>query len=160
MRTAANPDSRRVIIAITDDITVNFPGITMRDLPVIHSESETLRELLETGAVVCGLLYGEPSPEMPGTALQPGRLTTSNQGLIEVFSRNTGGISFRTKPDNVGTKLRDIIERLRSRYSFSYTSSNPNRDGKFRRIKLVVSPEVEKREGHVGIITRKGYYAK
>ncbi len=33
-------------------------------------------------------------------------------------------------------------------------------DGKFRKIKLRVRPEVEKREGGVVILTKQGYYAR
>jgi len=57
-------------------------------------------------------------------------------------------------------KLGEMIRRLRARYTIAYSSSNTGKDGRFRKIKLSVTPEVEKREGGVALITRKGYYAK
>jgi hypothetical protein len=56
--------------------------------------------------------------------------------------------------------LSDVIERLRQRYTIGYSSTNASYDGRFRKIKLLVIPEVEKREGGVAVLTRKGYYAK
>ena len=56
-------------------------------------------------------------------------------------------------------KLALLIERLRSRYSFGYAPLNTSRDGKFRRIRLSVTPGVEKREGKLVISTRNGYRA-
>jgi hypothetical protein len=52
------------------------------------------------------------------------------------------------------------IDHLRASYSLAYVSSNQKRDGKFRKIQLRVSPEVEKRKGKMDIITRRGYYAR
>jgi hypothetical protein len=49
---------------------------------------------------------------------------------------------------------------LRARYSLGYLPTNEKWDGKYRRIKLAVIPEVEKREGKVIVQARKGYFAK
>ncbi|MGH9846845.1 MAG: hypothetical protein ACREEM_49745, partial [Blastocatellia bacterium] len=57
-------------------------------------------------------------------------------------------------------QLTRLIEMLRNRYSFGYVPTNPQMDGKFRRLKLKVSPEIEKREGGVVILAKQGYYAR
>lgn len=75
------------------------------------------------------------------------------------YLAETGGILSQADKDDVTAKLARLIERLRSRYSLGYTPLNVKRDGKFRNIKLKVSPEVERREGEVTIVARKGYYA-
>jgi hypothetical protein len=53
-----------------------------------------------------------------------------------------------------------MIDRLRTRYAIGYVSSNTNKDGKFRKIKVKLSPEVEKHEGKLDIVTRRGYYGQ
>jgi VWFA-related protein len=168
LRNAANPDSRRVIISITDDVTSVIPDRTLKDIGTLHSGGETLRALLEGGIVVCGLLYGESfrPPAEPLTtekyksSTSPAVSSSLSSGLVESHARNTGGIAFRTSHEGIAAKLGELVERLRSRYSIGYTPSNPKHDGKFRKIKLAVTAKVEKAEGGVAVITRKGYYSR
>src|SRR5262249_14346814 len=56
MRSASNPDSRRSIIAVTDDITVEFANRSYAT-PMTRLEGQALRELYESGSVLCTLLY-------------------------------------------------------------------------------------------------------
>jgi hypothetical protein len=49
---------------------------------------------------------------------------------------------------------------MRARYSLGYLPTNEKWDGKYRRISLTVTPEVEKREGKIIVQARKGYFAK
>ena len=60
----------------------------------------------------------------------------------------------------MSAKLTEIIIQLRSRYSLGYVPLNTTVDGKFRKINLIVSNVIEKREGGLAIVTRKGYYAR
>ena len=46
-----------------------------------------------------------------------------------------------------------IAQELRSQYSLGYVSTNPNKDGKFRQIKIVP------RDSNYMVRARKGYYA-
>lgn len=151
MRSASNPDSCRAIIAITDDVTVEF-GVRSNARPTARGEAEALRQVYESGSVVCALLYkGDQSVfEEP----------YFRKEVAKRFAEATGGISIKTSREDIPTRLSEMIERLRQRYTIGYSSSNTGRDGKFRKIKLNVTPEVEKREGGVAVITRKGYYAK
>jgi VWFA-related protein len=155
---AANPDSRRVIVAITDDESNQAPGKG-------HSEQETTNELFESGSVVCGLLVG-PYPldhdlidriidKLPSR----GRNRDFKHSIIP-HSNETGGIVLTAKKKETASKLTQLIDRLRSCYSLGYVASNQKRDGTFRKITLKVSPEVEMREGGVAITTRRGYYAR
>lgn len=154
---AANSDNRRIIIAITDDIS------TLKN-PMPHSELETEHELLESGAIVCGLFFDSIyrtkrdeamlHPDMP-----PATLINAAQDIIRAQVGRTGGISLEVRKGTLYTKFTELIQRLRTRYSFGYVPSNTKRDGRFRRIKLNISPDVEKKEGGIAIITRKGYYA-
>ncbi|HMG32719.1 MAG TPA: VWA domain-containing protein [Blastocatellia bacterium] len=132
--------SRRVILAITDDMsTQRSPS---------PSESDTLRKLHESNAVVCGLIFFNP--------LQHTRITQV-PGSVRNYANQTGGVIINANKKRLATDLDELIERLRSRYSLGFFSTNETRDGRFRKIKLELAPQTLEREGKVEIITRKGY---
>lgn len=145
---ASNPNSRRVIVIVTDNLSNQPPELG-------HSEAEALRQLHASGAAFCGLLVGDFDAAVDAYRRQGLLLPNS----IANYLAETGGIISRVDRDDITAKLARLIERLRSRYSLGYTPLNNKRDGKFRNIKLKVSPEVERREGEVTIVARKGYYA-
>jgi len=80
-------------------------------------------------------------------------------GGIEFYVERTGGEVRVVSAENAASQFTELIDRLYDYYNFGYLPTNRKRDGKFRRIKLKVSPEVEQREGGVIIKTREGYYA-
>lgn len=151
MRSAANPDSRRAVIAVTDDVTVEFRDRSTVT-PMSRYEGQALRELYESGSVLCSLLYEPPETGY----VEP----YFKNGVAKHLAEATGGISIKVAQADMLAKLSEMIRRLRARYTIGYSPSNTSTDGKFRKIKLSVTPEVEKREGSVALITRKGYYAK
>jgi VWFA-related protein len=155
LKSATNPQNRRVIIAISDDVS------THKALPL--SKSKTTQELLESAGVICGLFFdsiykkkAEPRVEEYGSVLQT-VLIAGETDVIKSYVDTTGGIAIQADQQNVKEGFHSLIERLRTRYSFGYISSNSAQDSKFRKIKLKISPEVEKRKKGIGIITRKGY---
>jgi VWFA-related protein len=171
MRSASNPDTRRVIIAVTDDVTVAIANRAYT-VPTTHEEGEALRELYESGSVVCALVYDSrdnpvppqeryhtTEPVLSDPSGNPGT-PQIKLGVAKHFAETTGGISIKTSQEDIPTRLTEMIERLRQRYTIGYSPSNTARDTKFRKIKLSVTPDVERREGSVAVITRKGYYAK
>jgi len=151
MRSAANPDSRRAVIAVTDDVTVEFRDRSTVT-PTTRYEGQALRELYESGSVLCALLYEPPETGY----VEP----YFKHGVAKHLAEATGGISIKVNQEDMLARLGEMIRRLRARYTIGYSASNTSKDGKFRKIKLSVTPEIEKREGGVALITRKGYYAK
>jgi len=158
IKNATNPDNRRVIIAISDDVSTN-------KVP-LYSKGRTIQELLESGGIVCGLLFDsiyktkvEPrtSPDASG-GLQT-VMISGETDLIKSYVERTGGVAIEADQQNVKERFVRLIERLRTRYSLGYVSTNDKRDGKFRKVKLKVAAEVDRREKGVAIITRPGYYA-
>lgn len=148
LATASNPGSRRVIIIITDNIS-NQPVTSP------HTQSEAMTGLLGSGVSLFGLVVGD----FQGLARDYQAKGWLLADSIGNYVRETGGISAQIDKDDAIAKLTALIERLRTRYSFAYTSRNQKRDGKFRRITLKASAEVERREGGISIIARAGYYA-
>ena len=138
----------RVIIAVTDNI--QSPN------PAGHTRTEALEREYESGTTVCGLIVGDFDLRA-GVYKQRGLRIDDPIG---VFASETGGLFVKTGKEDASARLGDLIDRLRTRYSFGYVSTNQKRDGKFRRIKLKASDSVDKREGGINVVTRRGYYAK
>jgi len=148
MAQASNPDSRRIIITITDNLSNQLLGGG-------HSETDARKALLQAGVTVSGLVVGD-FEKVAGEYRKKNVILKDSVGN---YVKETGGIVLAVDKDDAVTKLAALIERLRTRYSFGYTSQNEKRDGKFRKIKLRVSPEIEHRVGGMSVITRTGYYA-
>jgi VWFA-related protein len=163
---ASNPAGRRVIIVVTDDQPV--------ESWTLHSKQEVRNDLFETGAVVYGLLTDTAKtpavdkvadaiakyypPVWIGRKLKLFRDTSRNiGGKVDTYAEPTGGAVIDARKQKFETKLTELVEILRNRYSLGYYPSNREFDGKFHQIKLKVSPEVEKLEGKLVITTRRGY---
>jgi VWFA-related protein len=74
--------------------------------------------------------------------------------LLKRLAEETGGRAFFPfKAEDLAQSFQDIGEELRSQYSLAYRSSNPNRDGSFRSIKIETARKSLK------VKARKGYYA-
>jgi Ca-activated chloride channel family protein len=74
--------------------------------------------------------------------------------LLKRLAEETGGRAFFPfKAEDLSQSFQDIGEELRSQYSLAYRSSNPNRDGSFRSIKIETARKSLK------VKARKGYYA-
>jgi len=77
-----------------------------------------------------------------------------DRGTLRRFADETGGGAFFLDRKNNFTRIfEQIAQELRSQYSLAYVSSNPARDGKFRKIRIVP------RNSSYQIKARKGYYA-
>ncbi|MGH9917046.1 MAG: VWA domain-containing protein, partial [Pyrinomonadaceae bacterium] len=153
---SSNPSSRRIIIAITDNISSK--GFLLLDG---HSGAEALSEVFESGAIVSGLVVGSwlsTTTNIMNTVFVWQKLLLSTS--IENYTNKTGGEVMRADKESIETKLSELIDNLRTRYALGYMPSNQKWDGKFRRIKVIVSPEVEKREGKLVILTKRGYYGR
>jgi VWFA-related protein len=149
LASASNPDSRRIIIIITDNLSNQPVGGG-------HSQTEANEALLESGVVVSGLVVGDFNAVVDEYRKKGFTIEDS----IGSHVADTGGVALQVGKDDAVTKLANLIERLRTRYSLGYTPLNEKRDGKFRKIKLTIAPDIERREGGVAIVARKGYYTR
>ena len=74
--------------------------------------------------------------------------------VLKDIAKETGGrIFFPFKIEDLDEAFRQINQELRSQYSLGYFSTNPARDGSYRKIDISVS------EGGLKLSHRKGYYA-
>jgi VWFA-related protein len=153
LKEATNPATRRVIILVTDNISnqFRFKG---------HSGGDALLELYESGAVVCGVLVGRTGFAMhKAFRYHPLLFLMNDTADADTFADRTGGEVLAAGSGGIQTSLLSLIEHLRTRYAIGYTSSNSKHDGKFRKVKIKISPEIEKQHGKLAVLTRRGYYA-
>jgi Ca-activated chloride channel family protein len=73
---------------------------------------------------------------------------------MDRLARETGAAAFDASKRDVSELLAQVGEELRSMYDVGYTSSNPQRDGRFRKVEIRV-----KREG-MRARTKPGYFAR
>lgn len=157
MQKAGNPVSRRVIILITA-VTSNF------DCPDGPSGAAAKREVFESGSVVCGVI-----PKSAGQRMESGMMRTMT-GVAKVFrvstlrinelAEETGGEVLDDKPENLDKTFNTLVEHLRTRYQLGYVPTNRTHDGTTRKLRLKVSPAVEKSQGKLAVKTRRSYVAK
>ncbi len=75
-------------------------------------------------------------------------------GTLKTLSEETGGTVFvLDNKSDFEEIFAQIAEELRSQYSLGYVSGNPEKDGKYREIKITP------RDRKLKVRARKGYYA-
>jgi Ca-activated chloride channel homolog len=155
MKKAANPAGRRAIIVLTSlEAAIDFSKI---------SEQEALHAVLESGATVSGILvqtlgarFDQVIRGKPTTFL---RIFKLRSGSLKMFVEETGGELTGAAPDKIDETINRVVENVSASYSLAYTSTNTARDGKRRKLRVAISPEVEKREGRVALLARRSYIA-
>jgi Ca-activated chloride channel family protein len=79
--------------------------------------------------------------------------------LREISDRTGGRAFFPKNAQDLAAAFSQIEQELRSQYLVSYTSTNRNRDGSFRRVRIeIINPQLRKQE--LRLLYRQGYYAK
>jgi VWFA-related protein len=152
---AGNPVGRRVIIVITG-VTTNFDC----DGP---SGAEAKREVFESGSVVCGLIPRTSEQQVENGVMHAatgvGRIFKAPVLSVGGLADETGGEVLDDKPENLDRTFDTLVEHLRSRYSMGFVSTNKKHDGKVRKLKLKVSPAIEKAQGKLAVKSRQSYIA-
>jgi Ca-activated chloride channel family protein len=83
----------------------------------------------------------------------PGDFSRHDQ-ILEMFAEETGGQSFFPRqPKDLFASFKMINKELRSLYTIAYRSTNPNKDGAFRTIRI------EAKDSRYLVHSRSGYYA-
>jgi VWFA-related protein len=156
MMKAGNPSGRRVIVVITG-VTRNWD---CRNGPSNKAATHTV---FESGSVVCGIIPKTPEQVaengMMRWATRLGRLGGAPYLDIQKLADETGGEILRDKPEELEQTFNTLITHLRTRYSFSFVSTNKNRDGTVRKLKVDLANGIEKSQGKLVVKARKSYVA-
>jgi VWFA-related protein len=143
MQQAPSPNSRRVIIVITD----NIAATTDRE------ERDVLEQLFETGTVVDGLI-------VRGNFGRVFNIVSFGQiKAVNRFVEQTGGEVVGANKKEVDEKLGWVIDRLRARYAIGFRPASSDDDGKLRPVELKITAARERREKLV-VLSKRGYYLR
>ena len=153
---ASNPVGRRVVIAITG-VTRNFDCLNG------PSGKAASRAIFESGSVVCGIIPKTEDQKIENGvmiwATRIGRLGNAPYMDIQTLANETGGELLTDKPENLNTTFQTLMDHLRSRYNLAFVSSNKKRDGTTRKLKIDVSPPLQKTQGKLVVKARRSYVA-
>ena len=140
-------DRRRAIILVSDN------RATVRG----HSgQAETIRLALEAGVTVYSLKT--PGEATPLTMKIPAWL--GGAGSVRRLTEETGGeILDVNRAGSLGAALAGVISRLKTRYTLGYQSTNPARDGSFRKIDVLLTERFGRPGFNYSVHARRGYYA-
>ena len=78
--------------------------------------------------------------------------------LRKIAGLSGGRAYFPDSLNDLEQVWRDIAGGIRSQYTIGYHSSNPNRDGMFRKVRIDCEPQ--RRPGGLRVTTRDGYFAR
>jgi hypothetical protein len=156
MNLASNPAGRRVVIVIS--------GLTRAfDCPDAPTGKAAAMAIYESGTVVCGII-----PKVRGQGVENSIMTMAtrvtkvgavNYMDIQTLADETGGEVMSDKPEKLETTFQTLIDHLRSRYNLAFVSTNRNRDGTMRKLKLDVAPPIQKPPVKLVVKARKSYVA-
>lgn len=156
MMRSSNPAGRRVIIVISG-LTRSF------DCPDSPTGKSAALSIYESGSVVCGII-----PKGAVQAFENGQMTMLTRVFkvggvdymdIQSLANETGGEVLSDKAEILDTTFQTLIDHLRSRYNLGFVSTNKTRDGTTRKLKLDLTPSVQKSQGKLVIKARRSYIA-
>jgi VWFA-related protein len=163
---SGTPSGRRVVIWLTD----NLPNVPMRntyssdgDTLAVHTESEAIRSLHESGTVVAPLLQrsalamGIAGPVM---AFEAPFRHSHPPGDAHKYAELTGGEAIGLGGKQVDERLSELIDDLRSRYTIGYPPTEEKPPGTFCKVKVTLAPDSSLRPQEWKVLARAGYYRK
>jgi VWFA-related protein len=154
MLKASNPAGRRVIIVITS-MTRLF------DCSNGPSNRAATAAIYESGAVVCAIIpkviVQRVENAMQIVATRVNKVVAAHYTDLEYLANETGGEVLGNKPEKLDTTFQTLIDHLRSRYNLAFVSTNKNRDGTTRKLKLDIDPARQKSQGKLVIKARRSY---
>jgi VWFA-related protein len=156
MMKAGNPTGRRVIILITG-VTRNW---ACKGGP---SNDAAKHSVYESGSVVCGIIPKTAEQMAENGAMRwatrLGRIGGVHYLDIQKLADDTGGEVLHDRPEELNSTFNTLITHLRTRYSFSFVSTNKKRDGTVRKLKIDLAKGAEKANGQLVVKARKSYVA-
>jgi len=156
MMKAGNPSGRRVIVVVTG-VTRNWD---CRGGPSNKSVTHTV---FESGSVVSAIIPRTPEQIAENGvmrwATRFGKLAGAPYIDIQKLADETGGEMLRDKPEELDHTFNTLITHLRTRYNFSFVSTNKKRDGTVRKLKIDLADGIEKSQGRLVVKARRTYVA-
>jgi len=144
MRRHAGPQGRHAILVLTDNLSLSY----------MFPDEEVIKALYAGDTVLNAIVVGRairPGPAKPGVYQNPDFTPADVFKLAE----ETGGEAVRA--DETDISFKDMIERIRTRYSLSYHAPG-GAAGRFRHIGVTLTADAKKRYPLAEVRARHGYY--
>jgi VWFA-related protein len=126
---------RRAIVILSDGKDENNPGTA-------PGSQHTFEEVLELERTVNAMVFSV------------GLGTKVDRAVLDQFAKQSGGQAYYATTDSqLSSQFHQVVEGLRRRYVLSYTSTNSNHNGKWRKV------EIRPRATGRVVSTRGGYFA-
>ena len=145
LRTEA-PAERRVIVLVSDNVATAESD---------EGQKQVLDQVLAADAAVYSLKVPGENP------LGARMMSKTNRGLVNVakLADETGGEVFEVeKEGSLFLAFQALIERLKTRYTLGYYSTNRNENGDLRRLEISLQPRFGKKNRDYKVISKSGYY--
>jgi Ca-activated chloride channel family protein len=141
------PAARRVIVLVSDNVPTAESGETSKMV---------LDQVLEADASVYSLKIPGDNP------LAVRMMQKTSRGLVNVgkLAEETGGEVFDVeKEGSLFLAFQALIERLKTRYTLGYYSTDKKEDGSLRKLEISLAPRFGKKGHDYRLIAKSGYYA-
>jgi VWFA-related protein len=125
-----------------------------------HTYDEALRKCKSANASVYSISVGQ-SVRLRYNLDNIEWLMADNR--LRSVAEFTGGEAYFPRfPTEFPGIFKNVSNQLRNQYSLAYASSNPKRDGKFRKIRVTVTADIngDGKPDEVKVLTRSGYQAR
>src|ERR1700722_2168038 len=163
--TKAKAGNRRVLVWLTDGTANQENGFTQsvigqHSAKHLHSQKEAMTRLLQSGAVVSVLI--ERTAETNRAIMSSG-FGGTRIGHIDEYAKASGGPVLNTSTQDAPEHLALLLDEIRARYTLGYKPAKVELPGKFCKLSLRLSPQVEEehpelRKQGLLVSTRSGYY--
>jgi VWFA-related protein len=138
---AGNQRGRRAIVILTDNEGLNYQA----------NDEQTLAALFDSDTVLNAIVTPNAKPPDPARRGANPDFTPSD---VFKLARETGGEVL--KAESTGEAFREMIQRIRLRYSLHYRAPQ-GQAGTVRRIKVDLSAAARRRLGKAEVRARSGY---
>ncbi len=168
---AKQADSRRVLVWLTDG-TANVENSFSQEIigteaPArLHTKEEATSKLMKSDVVVAALIERSAATDavIAAADVTPfGFIAGARLGDINHYADITGGPVLKTSKKEVATRLAELIDELRARYTLGYVPLGTKPPGTFCKTEVKLLPAAYKehpelRKSDVVVRTRRGYY--
>lgn len=152
-------EGQKVMVFLSDGLLIRDLEFQVQDAIDSMIRANTVVHTLDVAGLDATPLGGDASSSIFTTAeSRPVRMRlqsierSANEDMLNALASDTGGSFFHNNNDLL-SQLRNAVAQTQVTYLLGYYSTNPKRDGKFRKITVRVNrPEVL-------VSARKGYFA-
>ena len=147
MDTHADPLGRRAILILTDNLSIS----------VKVPDEKVIRALDDANTVLNAIVVGRgirPDPTKEAERFNP-EFTPAD---VFKLAEQTGGLA--VKAERADSSFRDMIDRIRSRYTLAYHLPEDAQPGSFRHIQAALTTDAKRFYPAAELHARAGYFVK